>query len=135
MPRRPQFNLRKLIVLIAVLAVVLAVVRSPYLFVRSWQRLNARTQEGQRLIQTYRALCPPEIGTSQWGEAVNVVGIAWGNVVFSPDSIAESDLDGVLAELRQLVAPAMPRPPRATSTRSSTSSPTPGHGRPSTTFR
>jgi hypothetical protein len=58
MRRMPQFTLRRLLVAIAVLEVVLAVVRSPFRFIETWQRFARRSREGERLIATYRSLGP-----------------------------------------------------------------------------
>ena len=49
------------------------------------------------------------IQASDWSNnTVGVVGTAWSNVIFSPDSIDEKDLNDLIAELRQLNAKATP---------------------------
>jgi HEAT repeat protein len=108
MPRVPRFTIRRLLLVIAVLAVAMAVLRYPILFVQKWQRFNARHRVGEQLILSYYALGPPRLPGAKWTDAVNGAQIAWCNVVFDPDHIAESEVDAILIDLQGLVARATP---------------------------
>lgn len=109
MGSKRSISVRKLLVLVGVLAVVLALVRTPYLFVRAQLAYGHRVNEGSSLILSYRAVCPPGFTPSQWENAVTVVQIAWCNVAFSPSHLDQEPLDGLVIELHRLSLGATPR--------------------------
>jgi HEAT repeat protein len=108
MIRKPRVTVLRLMKWVGVAAVVLAVVRYPYEFIRQQQRFRAREQEGNALIQSYAAQRPTGVSPASWDEAIGSVRTAWSNVVFSPEHMDSADLDAILAETRALSAGATP---------------------------
>ena len=101
-------SVQKLLVLVGVIAMALAIARQPVLFVRARLAFRDRSNEGSGLILSYRAVCPPGFTPSQWENAVVGVQIAWCNVAFSPDHLAQEQLDGLVIELHRLSRVANP---------------------------
>jgi len=93
---------------VAAVAVLLALGRYPFRVIQTQRRFIARFQQGDGLVQSYYTQCPPTVNPGTWRDAVTAVQIAWCNVIFAPESIAEDDLDAILVQLRGLVARATP---------------------------
>ena len=60
------------------------------------------------MVQSYRVQCPPGMAPATWDQAVGFVHTAWVNVVFSPGSVDDDDLDDILARMRTMVSRATP---------------------------
>lgn len=104
----PRLSVRQLLEVIAGIAIALGILRYPYLVIQAQLRFNQQTSRGQALIATYRSLRPPEFSTQQWDNAVGNVHTTWVNVAFSPEHIAQGDLDDLLNQVRTLVDRASP---------------------------
>jgi hypothetical protein len=98
MRRNLQFRLHRLLVAIAVLAIVSCIVRDPY------QRLQARARvdRGVALIQTYESLVPTAYDALAWSGAIHVLLREWA-LLPSDERVGPSEREEILKLIQGLV--------------------------------
>jgi HEAT repeat protein len=99
---RRQFRLRKLLWVIAFLAIAFAVGRYPYFYFQSNARFQSRSQQATVLISSYRSYRPPEIFDLHWQSAIDVVQDAWAQTIGGPEYITADEFEDILSRMRGL---------------------------------
>ncbi len=102
MTTKPQFRLRKLLWVIAFLAIAFGIGRYPYFSIQSNARFQSRSQQATALISSYRSNCPPEIVDLDWQTAIDVVQDAWAKTIAGREYIADDELEDILSRMRGL---------------------------------
>jgi hypothetical protein len=104
----PRSTVRRLIGLIAAIAVVLWLLQSPILRMQAEARFRSRRERGKAVIDTYRRVCPLDISAPQWNKCVNDVDTLWKHRLLDRDRVTDGELDELLLELYALAASATP---------------------------
>jgi hypothetical protein len=106
---KKRLTIRRLAALVALFALCFCIVREhPSLKRQRLRERNARmvrrVNEGKSVIDTFRALHPPDIATSAWHQRLISVDDAWANFGFSDPAVPETEIENALNEMRAVAA-------------------------------
>jgi hypothetical protein len=94
--------MRTLIVAVLVVGVLVGLVSIPARVIWRWREFHTAGDEGDAIIERFKAKRPDRYTPARWENAVVVVYNAWGNVAFSPDYIGNQPLRPWVEELQAI---------------------------------